>query len=110
MPFVLNLGANGGGSGKAVVFTESITTQEYLRTLRLGMGLGDEEVTMFRGVNDHERTQQAYTRWQQEEGTRFLRGTKPSREGPSGLPWSTSSAHGGHRGSPHGGSISGRGI
>lgn len=77
---VLNPGANGGGSGKAVVFTESITTQEYLRTLLLGMGLRDEEVTLFRGVNDHERAQQAYSRWQQEEGTRFPRGSKPSRE------------------------------
>lgn len=77
---VLNPGANGGGSGKAVVFTESITTQEYLRTLLLGIGLADEEVTLFRGVNDHRRAQQAYTRWQQEEGTRFPRGSKPSRE------------------------------
>lgn len=77
---VLNPGANGGGSGKAVVFTESITTQEYLRTLLLGMGLGDEEVTLFRGVNDHERAHQAYTRWQQEEGSHFPRGSKPSRE------------------------------
>jgi predicted nucleic acid-binding Zn-ribbon protein len=80
MRVVLSPGANGGGSGKAVVFTESITTQEYLRTLLLGMGLRDEEVTMFRGVNDHERAHQAYTRWQQEEGPRFPRGTKPSRE------------------------------
>ncbi|HLJ87777.1 MAG TPA: SNF2-related protein [Candidatus Angelobacter sp.] len=80
MRVTLNPGANGGGSGKAVVFTESITTQEYVRTLLLGLGLRDEEVTMFRGVNDHERAHQAYTRWQQEEGSRFPRGTKPSRE------------------------------
>ena len=77
---VLNLEPNGGGSGKAVVFTESITTQEYLRTLLLAMGLRDEEVTLFRGVNDHDRAQQAYARWQQEEGSRFPRGMKPSRE------------------------------
>jgi len=77
---VLNLEANGGRSGKAVVFTESITTQEYLRTLLLAMGLRDEEVTLFRGVNDHDRAQQAYARWQQEEGSRFPRGMKPSRE------------------------------
>ena len=44
------------------------------------MGLGDEEVTLFRGVNDHERAHQAYARWQQEEGSRFARGSKPSRE------------------------------
>jgi hypothetical protein len=77
---VLNLGGDGRGSGKAVVFTESITTQEYLRTLLLASGLSDDEVTLFRGVNDHERAQQAYARWQKEEGSRFPRGSKPSRE------------------------------
>src|SRR6266536_995343 len=34
---ILELGGNGHGSGKAVVFTESITTQEYLRTLLLAI-------------------------------------------------------------------------
>ena len=32
---ILDLGRDGHGSGKAVVFTESITTQEYLRRLLL---------------------------------------------------------------------------
>ncbi|PWT91167.1 MAG: hypothetical protein C5B55_08550 [Blastocatellia bacterium] len=77
---VLNLGGNGRGSGKAVVFTESITTQKYLRSLLLATGLKDEEITLFRGVNDHERAQQAYAHWQREEGSRFPRGSKPSRE------------------------------
>jgi hypothetical protein len=44
------------------------------------MGMRDQEITLFRGVNDHERAQQAYTRWQQEEESRFPRGSKPSRE------------------------------
>ena len=35
---------------------------------------------MFRGVNDHERAQQALARWQQEEGARFPPGARPSRE------------------------------
>ena len=77
---VLELGRNGHGSGKAVVFTESITTQEYLRTLLLEMGLQDEEITLFRGVNDHERARQALARWQEEEGARLAPGTRPSRE------------------------------
>jgi hypothetical protein len=77
---VLDLGARGHGSGKAVVFTESITTQEYLRTLLLSIGLRDEDITLFRGVNDHERAHQAYLRWQKEEGFRFPPGAKPSRE------------------------------
>ena len=77
---ILDLGRDGRGSGKAVVFTESITTQEYLRRLLLAIGLGDEDITLFRGVNDHERAGQALARWQQEEGARFPPGAKPSRE------------------------------
>src|SRR5208282_1766430 len=77
---VLDLGGDGHGSGKAVVFTESITTQEYLRTLLLAIGLRDDDITLFRGANDHERAQQAYVRWQKEEGARFPPGSKPGRE------------------------------
>jgi hypothetical protein len=77
---VLDLGGRGHGSGKAVVFTESITTQEYLRTLLLAMGLQDEDITLFRGVNDGERARHAHARWQKEEGSRFSPGSKPSRE------------------------------
>ena len=77
---VLDLGRNGRGSGKAVVFTESITTQEYLRSLLLDIGLQDDDITLFRGVNDHERAKKAHARWQQEEGVRFPPGAKPSRE------------------------------
>src|SRR6202142_2984047 len=77
---VLDLGRDGRGSGKAVVFTESITTQEYLRRLLLDIGLQDDDITLFRGVNDHERAQQALARWKQEEGARFAAGARPSRE------------------------------
>jgi len=77
---ILDLGRDGRGSGKAVVFTESITTQEYLRRLLLAMGLGEEDITLFRGDNDHERAQQALARWRQEEGDRFAPGARPSRE------------------------------
>ena len=77
---ILDLGGDGHGSGKAVVFTESITTQEYLRTLLLAIGLRDDDITLFRGANDHERAQQAYVHWQKEEAARFPAGSKPSRE------------------------------
>jgi superfamily II DNA or RNA helicase len=77
---MLDLGRDGRGSGKAVVFTESITTQEYLRTLLLAIGLGEDDITLFRGVNDHERAQQALERWKQEESARFPSGIRPSRE------------------------------
>ncbi len=77
---VLARGRDGRGSGKAVVFTESITTQEYLRKLLLEAGLEDEEITLFRGVNDYERAGQALARWHAEEGARLLPQTPPSRE------------------------------
>lgn len=77
---ILDLGRDGRGSGKAVVFTESITTQEYLRRLLLAIGLGEDDITLFRGVNDSDRAQQAYVRWQKEEGAHLASGTKPSRE------------------------------
>jgi Helicase conserved C-terminal domain/SNF2-related domain len=77
---ILDLGRKGNGSGKAVVFTESITTQNYLRSLLLSIGLRDDEITLFRGVNNSERAQQAYTRWKEEEGGRLPPGTSPSRE------------------------------
>src|SRR5216684_4087422 len=77
---VLDLGRDGRGSGKAVVFTESITTQEYLRKLLLDIGLGDEAITLFRGANDHSRAQQAHARWLDEEGSKFSPGSRPTRE------------------------------
>src|SRR5207244_364561 len=39
-----------------------------------------DDITLFRGVNDHDRARQALARWQQEEGARFGSGAKPSRE------------------------------
>src|SRR5258707_309613 len=77
---IFDLARGGHGSGKAVVFTESITTQEYLLKLLRYIGLDDEEITLFRGDNDHERAQQALGRWKEEEGGRFSPGSKPSRE------------------------------
>lgn len=77
---MLDLGRDGRGSGKAVVFTESITTQEYLRRLLVAIGLGEDDITLFRGVNDHARAQQALARWKQEEGARFSPEVRPSRE------------------------------
>jgi superfamily II DNA or RNA helicase len=77
---ILDLGRQGRGSGKAVVFTESITTQEYLRELLLDMGLRDEDVTLFRGNNDHERAKQAHARWLQEVGRNLTPGSRPTRE------------------------------
>ena len=77
---VLDLGRDGRGSGKAVVFTESITTQEYLRRLLLDIGLQDDDITLFRGANDHDRAKQAHARWQRRRRYHFPPGARPSRE------------------------------
>lgn len=77
---ILDLGADGRGSGKAVVFTESITTQEYLRKLLLDAGLSDDDVTLFRGNNDHARAHAAYVRWHEEEGRKLPPGSRPTHE------------------------------
>jgi superfamily II DNA/RNA helicase len=74
------LGAEGRGSGKAVVFTESITTQEYLRELLMRMGLADGDVTLFRGSNDHARAKQAHERWVEEVGRYLPPGSRPTRD------------------------------
>ncbi len=77
---ILERGRDGQGSGKAVVFTESIVTQEYLRDLLRQIGLQDEEITLFRGVNEHARARQALARWQEEEGARFSPESRPNRD------------------------------
>jgi len=77
---VLERGRDGTGSGKAVVFTESITTQEYLRRLLLDSSLSDEDVTLFRGTNDSDRAKQAHARWVEEEARSLPVGARPTRE------------------------------
>jgi superfamily II DNA or RNA helicase len=77
---VLNLGRDGRGSGKAVVFTESIKTQEYLRTLLIGIGLIEDDITLFRGSNDHERARLAHTRWVEDVGRHLPPGSRPTRD------------------------------
>ena len=69
---------SGEGSGRMVVFTESIVTQEYLRDLLVGEGVPDDAITLFRGTNDGARARAALARWQDEEGSR--RPEQPSRD------------------------------
>ncbi|MFO0726435.1 MAG: SNF2-related protein [Myxococcota bacterium] len=58
------------GSGKVVLFTESVVTQEHLRDLLIQEGVAkDEEITLFRGQNDGERAKQAHQRWWNEVGS-----------------------------------------
>ena len=49
---------------KVVIFTESLTTQEYLRSLLLEQTkLQDQDITLFRGVNDSPRAREALLDW-----------------------------------------------
>ena len=69
----------GEGSGKMVIFTESLRTQEYIRDLLLGAGLAAGEVTLFRGQNEGPRVTAALDRWQVEVGNAIPAYNRPSR-------------------------------
>jgi hypothetical protein len=71
--------ARGEGTGKLVVFTESLTTQDHLRALLVGAGVPDGDITVFRGHNDGPRAQEALAVWEREVASRFT-GTPPGRD------------------------------
>ena len=76
---VRSIGDRCGGNAKLVVFTESLTTQEYLRDLLIEhAGLKDSEITLFRGHNDSPRARQALRRWQEEVGRHLPAHSLPS--------------------------------
>ena len=57
----------GEGSGKMVVFTESLATQAYLRDALLKAGfLEPGDITLFNGSNDGARAKEALERWRAE--------------------------------------------
>jgi len=75
LQFVRERAQRGEGAGKLVVFTESLVTQEYLRTRLIESKLiSDAAITLFRGNNNSPRARQALERWRaetpQDEGTR----------------------------------------
>ena len=64
---------------RMVIFTESLTTQDYLRELLLDQTeLGDEDITLFRGTNDSPRAAQALARWREEVGATLPPDRRPS--------------------------------
>ena len=64
---------------RMVIFTESLTTQDYLRELLLDQTeLGDEDITLFRGTNDSPRATQALARWREEVGATLPPDRRPS--------------------------------
>lgn len=78
--FVQDRGAQGAGSGKAVVFTESLTTQNYLRDLLLEHGYQPGDVTIFRGDNDGPDAERALQQWEADEGHAIAAPHRPSRD------------------------------
>ena len=72
-------GRSGAGSGKVVIFTESLTTQEYIKKqLVSGLELAEEDITLFRGSNKSSRVTQALRRWKEE-----VEAEKPASSRPS---------------------------
>ncbi len=77
----LELGRRGEGSGRVVIFTESVTTQDYLaRLLVEEAGLDADDVTLFRGQNDGPRAQAALARWRQEVEPAIPAYNRPTRD------------------------------
>ncbi|MDA1014224.1 MAG: helicase-related protein [Planctomycetota bacterium] len=72
-------GEHGDGSGKVVIFTESIRTQDSLFDLLVQNGFEPNEVTLFRGNNDHPRARAAYERWRIEVEHHIAEQNRPSR-------------------------------
>ena len=64
---------------KVVVFTESLTTQDHLRTLLLQQtDLTDGDITLFRGNNTSERAAEALAVWREEVGETLPERLRPS--------------------------------
>jgi superfamily II DNA or RNA helicase len=65
---------------RVVIFTESLVTQEYLRTVLIAKGgLASESITVFRGTNNSARANQALEHWQAEVGENLPPYQRPSR-------------------------------
>ena len=82
MRMILERGRSGEGSGKVVIFTESITTQNYIAKLlrKVDLGLTDSDITVFRGDNSHSRAAEAYEQWQEEIGRKIPVHSRPSKQ------------------------------
>jgi adenine-specific DNA-methyltransferase len=71
---------SGKGTGRAIVFTESLTTQDYLRGLLLENGYRVDDMTLFRGDNETSQARAALERWEREVAAQLPAGNRPSRE------------------------------
>jgi adenine-specific DNA-methyltransferase len=73
-------GAMGEGTGKAVIFTESVQTQDFLYQLLTTEMYQPDQVTLFRGQNDFPRAVEALGHWEAEEAKSLPVGSRPSRQ------------------------------
>ncbi len=72
--------AQTGGSGKMVIFTEALSTQDYLQRVLEDAGLVQPgEVTLFRGQNTGPAVAAALQRWEAEVASRMPKDAHPSR-------------------------------
>ena len=69
-----------GKAGKAVVFTESLTTQDYLRRLLLEHAFQPQDITLFRGDNRGLDVDRALQQWETEIGQAIPPPRRPSPE------------------------------
>lgn len=77
--YVLERGRTGQGSGKVVLFTEAISTQDYLVEVLCRAGvLARDQITVFRGQNAGPRVQEAEARWELEVGRSLPAAARPS--------------------------------
>ena len=73
-------GERGEGSGKVVVFTESLTTQDYIQELLLAHGgLQPGDITLFRGQNEGPRVQEALEHWKADVGDALPAANRPQK-------------------------------
>jgi Helicase conserved C-terminal domain/SNF2-related domain len=73
-------GRAGACSGKIIIFTESLTTQDYILKILLETGVPAREVTLFRGQNSGARAREALEVWLEEVGSKLPKDMRPSRE------------------------------
>lgn len=78
---VLERGAAGEGSGKLLIFTESLTTQAYLAELLVEAGVVvRDDITLFRGNNEGPHAAAALARWHEEVGDAQLERKRGARD------------------------------
>ena len=69
----------GKGSGKIVIFTESLTTQDHLKDILTKSGFAPRDITLFRGDNASPRASEALECWDEEVGQHIPKYSRPSR-------------------------------